>query len=127
MNGNDQISRMSAHQGTRRLARDGPHGGGDETRLRASIGGVKAGTPQLAGFDHVRIHAPRRLNGGGRIIFEEIDHLDGDLIFVFKIDSFDDGFSRGTMSAAGIGKVKNNMGFSRSCRLVVHVVLQYVW
>ena len=125
MNGDDKVGRMPANQRARRLTGNGPHGGRDEARLCAPIGGVETGAPKLRSFYHVRIHGAHAVKRRRGVILEEIHHFGGHLIFVFKLDGFDDGFSCGAMPAAGIGEVENNMRFSRS-RLCVHVVLLYV-
>jgi hypothetical protein len=54
-----------------------------------------------------------------RACLEEIHHLSSGFVLEFEFNRFDNGFRGGTMPTASIGKVKDNMRFSRS--LMVHL------
>src|SRR5258706_10596368 len=126
MNRDNEVRGVFTNKVTRRPAGNGPHRGSDEARSCTPVGGVETRAPQFWSPYHIRIHCTRMVKRRRGIILEEIDHLGSGLIFIFKMDRFNDGFGRRAMSAASIGEVKNNMRFSRS-RLVVHFVHLRAW
>ena len=119
MDGDDQVCRVSFHKGLGCLAGDRPHGSRDHARPGPSIGGMEAGAPQFRRLDHIWIHLAGVIEWKRCIILEEIHHLGGDLVPVFTIDRFNNGFGRGTMAAAGIGEIKDDVRFFRGW--IVHL------
>ncbi len=108
-----------ADHGARRPAGDRPHGGGDDMRPGATVGGMKACAPQPGRPDHVGIHVGCSVKRDWGVILEEIHHLSGDLILVSLVNCFNNGFGCRAMPAAGIGKEKDNVRFSKGW--IVHL------
>jgi len=114
MNRDNQFGGVTLDERLCGLTCNGPHGRSDHPGAGASIGGMEARTPQPGGFYRVPVELGGVIKGRRCIFPEKIHHLRCDSLFILEMNGFDDGFRRGTMPAACIGKEKKDVGLLRN-------------